>query len=338
MNIIKALNNKSGVENLGVQIQPDDETIEPMANVVFVGIFKRGRVDQPFQVTEANYRAVLGYDPRNKVFQAIEDAFKTGISSVWVQRVANISDKENNAPWGDWVLNSGVVITGGMARYTGYKTNGYKYFDSFADIDLTDAIIRSFHDDDMQQWQGFLDAVNDLIGSVDWVLDPANNRVIYHEKVEQPPLPLIYLYDGEQFYNPEAALEWRFTQPAWGDYYDIYRNGYCAAYTSNQKVGNCYYQILHRSNGWVEVSLQWTTTINPAYDPEAQPEQKTLPLDVVAQQVISNASSSNQAISLLAEVYLEAVANSIFNQDESKQFLKLTDLIAQFEENKIART
>mgnify|MGYP003609293533 FL=1 len=58
----------------------------------------------------------------------------------------------------------------------------------------------------------------------------------------------------------------------------------------------------------------------------------------IAQKIISNTSSSNQAISLLAEAFLEAVANSIFNAESSKQFVKLSDLLPQFELHKTLRT
>ena len=67
-------------------------------------------------------------------------------------------------------------------------------------------------------------------------------------------------------------------------------------------------------------------------------EYQSYSLELIAHKIISNASSSNQAISLLAETYLETVANSIFNSEPSKQFVKLSDLLSQFELNKTLRT
>lgn len=86
-------------------------------------------------------------------------------------------------------------------------------------------------------------------------------------------------------------------------------------------------------NGYVSgyVVADRTTRV----DPMPQGEEKTIPLSTIAQKIISNASSSNQAISLLAEAYLENMAQSIFSTDESKQFVKLSDLTSQFELNKI---
>ena len=78
--------------------------------------------------------------------------------------------------------------------------------------------------------------------------------------------------------------------------------------------------------------------VNPAYDPNAEQEQKTLPLDVVAQKIISNAeSSADEVLKLLSEDYINLVANSVFDSNPSKQFVKLEDLIPQLEVNKVLR-
>ena len=67
-------------------------------------------------------------------------------------------------------------------------------------------------------------------------------------------------------------------------------------------------------------------------------EEKTLPLETVAQKVISNAESSeDEVLKLLSEDYISLVANSVFDSNPSKQFVKLEDLIPQLETNKILR-
>ncbi|MDO5769037.1 MAG: hypothetical protein Q4P13_05990, partial [Psychrobacter sp.] len=56
---------------------------------VIVGRFKRGRLDQPFKVTLNNYKALLGYDPSNPSYLAVEDALRQGVSEVWVRRIGS---------------------------------------------------------------------------------------------------------------------------------------------------------------------------------------------------------------------------------------------------------
>ena len=57
----------------------------------------------------------------------------------------------------------------------------------------------------------------------------------------------------------------------------------------------------------------------------------------IAQQIISNTQSADQGTALLAEAYIQAVTESIFNENPAKRFVKLSDLLAQFEQNKVLR-
>ena len=233
-------------------------------------------------------------------------------------------------PFQDWQLNPAVTVTEAMAHYTAYNTNGHEYHDSYADLDLTEAIVRSLHDSDMQQWQAVKDAIGQLIGSVDWVLDPANNAIKYKEPSSSSSQ---YIYKltptitntTNDFTDSQcqSALTYYAPQYSFSTYYrkDLGTYGQC--------------RNDHPSNyGYV---INVTRVQNPTYDPDAQDQEKSIPLDVVAQQVISNSSSSNQAISLLAETYIETVANSIFSADVTKQFVKIEDVNSQFELNKTLR-
>ncbi len=226
-------------------------------------------------------------------------------------------------PWGDWILNSGITVNANsIAHYTAYKTNQREYYDSYANLDLTAAVVRSLHDADMQQWQAVKDAANELTGVAAWEFDTANKQVIY---VETPILctpSAMYCYEmpgGTTAGTPQEVCR----------QFNI-KNG--TPYHSANEI-TCYYS----SGGYPSqlATIQKVTNVN--YDPDAI-EQKSIPYQQVAQKIISNASSSNQAISLLAEAYLENVATSIFNTDPSKQFVKLSDLLSQFELNKTLRT
>ena len=204
----------------------------------------------------------------------------------------------------------------------------------------------------MQQWQTVVDACNELTGVTDWVLDPVNNTVQYKDKPA-----------SDEYNNNEGKYtsQYKFTLDVSivntnrkFVAYDaltlcsMYMNAYNGAQNyfrmsgSRLKSGStstCQYDYKYfdtgrpLDDGLTEQPLK--RVVNPAYDPANKDEIKTLLLETVAQRIISNTASSNQAVSLLAEAYLENMAQSIFSTDESKQFVKLSDLTPQFELNKI---
>lgn len=238
-------------------------------------------------------------------------------------------------PWGNWILNPSVTVnTSGIAHYTAYKTNQREYYDSYANLDLTAAIVRSLHDGDMQQWQAVKDAANELTGVTDWVLDPANNQIKYKEQPSDPSLNPNFQYkctNGSIVNTTRECGEATLLNPPSHISGATSVVGCSVPENVNQDFA-CAYKW---PSGFQSSFLAGTSVTRVEALPEE--EQKTLPLDVVAQKVISNVSSSNQAISLLAEAYLEAVANSIFSTDQTKHFVKLTDLLSQLELNKTLR-
>lgn len=58
-----------------------------LGNAVFVGQFKRGRVDRPMLISASTIRARLGFEPNNPDYQAVQDCVDK-VPSVWVMRVA----------------------------------------------------------------------------------------------------------------------------------------------------------------------------------------------------------------------------------------------------------
>lgn len=241
-------------------------------------------------------------------------------------------------PWGEWILNPGYSLVGDNIRYTGYKTNQRDYDDSYADFDLVTALVRSFYDSDMQQWQGFVNAANELTGVTDWVLDSANSQIVYTDP-NAADINKAYVYANTVQYSSATVKNSDLTLFC-KSYIDHYNAVLSANLTFFKTEGiasgaSC---IAKNENG-NQVQLGTHYVLNPNYDPEAAEEQKTLPLETVAQKVISNAAShTNEATQMLAETYIHEVANSIFNEDPAKQFIKLSDLIPQFENNKLFRT
>lgn len=234
-------------------------------------------------------------------------------------------------PWGEWILNSGYELAGDNIRYTAHKTNQRDFYDSYADFDLITALVRSFHNTDMQQWQGFKDAVNEMVGIAVWNVDAANEQIVYTQACQNtgscPNVQYQYRSSitGTIYNSKEAACDYLTKYPYPGATF---------SHTNGTNPISCYFTVNGKNYMWNTAEL----VLNPNYDPTAEQEKKTLPFDVVAQQVISNLLSLDQGISLLAETYIETVAKSIFISDESKQFVRLSDLISRFDLNKTLRT
>ena len=135
-------------------------------------------------------------------------------------------------------------------------------------------------------------AVEQLLGSVDWVLDPANNQIKYNTPSDDPTNPT----------NPK-----QYSPGTWGAgvWYGT-PSAACNASLAALKKGTTRYNsaTVTTVGTSCHFNIDGNTTdhkyglqvrSNPAYDPSAEQEQKTLPLDVVAQQVISNAAGGDTA-------------------------------------------
>lgn len=340
--ITEYLENEAGIQNNGVTIL-NDQKIELQVSGLVIGQFKRGRFDKPMTITSANVRGTLGHDPRNPWYKIVVDAIDAGVPSIEVLRIpGNYYNYEDVEPepepiWQSWQIDQEVSINSNMVRYTASKTNGKQFASSYAEIDLIAALVRSFADIDMQQWQAVKNAANQLTGVDDWVLDPANNSIIYTKPnqclqngSDCPSNRYLYKLDGVIYSNQSDPCNLVLTQSQKKQYKAV---EWPAA---NQPQSLCRYQT--SSGSYTTLGgLSVEVINNPAYDPSATEENqpKSLPLETVAQKVISSAESLDQGISLLAETYIKTVAKSIFSSDQSKQFVKQDDLVSQFEENKV---
>lgn len=174
-------------------------------------------------------------------------------------------------------------------------------------------------------------AVEQLLGKVDWVLDPANNQIVYTKPkdptVPDPTAQMQYVFVGgvggctsiQVFYSVSQAKEDAITcfpDPSFTQTTTIDNNGtrLIVWFKKDSTTRNAIYNI----------------SANPAYDPNAQTdeEKKTLPLDVVAQKVISNAESGNSD----AKVATTAAAADIVN-DAQNDDVKAKPIVNQLEAN-----
>ena len=176
-------------------------------------------------------------------------------------------------------------------------------------------------------------AVQQLLGSVEWVLDPANNQIVYKEKLEcTSNCEFWFTVDHNR---PElfAPTKDKACKQAVGTYYASF---IVSAYY-NEETKTCWGVTFYSGTTYPPENLGTTLVqvANPNYDPTAEEEEKTLPLDVVSAQVISNAeggdSSAQEATTAAAaDVVAEAEkddakARPIANQAEANAETKPAD-------------
>ncbi|MDH1915129.1 virulence factor TspB C-terminal domain-related protein [Acinetobacter junii] len=152
-------------------------------------------------------------------------------------------------------------------------------------------------------------AVEQLLGSVDWVLDPANNRIKY--KIQVGSLTCTHNWFGNQtFDSPEATCS------AIGNA--------TKGMLSLEKVGDGY-RCHYKNNAGSPQYTEFTCAV------VLEEEEKYLPLDVVAAQVISNAESDTDRRAA-AQVATTAAAADIVAEAENDN-VKARPIASQAEAN-----
>lgn len=172
-------------------------------------------------------------------------------------------------------------------------------------------------------------AVEQLLGKVDWVLDPANNQIIYHKPNDSdaPPTPADqYMYEGSSSCSSVQSKFFASEQAA---------NNFACQYADCNfdarppQTSTIEGQYIRCSAGYL--MSRSPKVLNPAYDPAAEkPDDKPkhLPLDVVAEKVISNAESGDKD----AQVATTAAAADIVAEAETDS-TKARPIVNQLEAN-----
>ncbi|WP_173911054.1 hypothetical protein [Acinetobacter sp. Marseille-Q1618] len=160
-------------------------------------------------------------------------------------------------------------------------------------------------------------AVEELLDAVDWVLDPANNQIVYTLPPEKNPKLYPFLYGPDSAFlaiepSSSCILQNAANAGSWVGEITYSNNG--------GPYGKCVGENFH---GW-EVNKY----PNLNYDPNAKPEEKTLPLETVAAQVISNAESDDAD----AQAATTAAAQDILNEAE-QDAAKAQPIVNQLEAN-----
>ena len=181
-------------------------------------------------------------------------------------------------------------------------------------------------------------AVEELLGSVDWVLDPANNQIVYTPRNDPANDPandptVIFYYtmtidvEKQSFYSVQDAcdawLSYAIAQPTIVSWMKLPAPNLVAHGDSCRGYGG--------AGNWTGNTFATAQRVeNPAYDPNASTETdnrpKSIPLDVVAAQVISNAESGDTN----AQVATTAAAADIVAEAE-KDNVKARPIAQQLE-------
>ncbi len=306
----------------------------------------------PNESFELNSNAIFDDLPYKVVLQKVGDTSKVGNIYNWSKdfilcfyRTVDIETEKLNVKYGvtapstptfpkgfgNWILNQGYELVNEYIKYTAYKTNGVSYYDSFANFDLTEAIIQSLHDADMQQWQAVKDACNQLTGNNKYYWTSSGISYAVSDGRADPSDTIIYRCETVGFTACLNGKSWKSAEILCEEMSKDELSTCASCCTS---VGG---NIL---SGYAATGreLHILSSANPEYNPAwVNPNTLHISFSQIAQKIISNASSSNQAISMFAEAYIQEVCNSLFNTDTSKQFVKLEGLIPQLEVNKVLR-
>lgn len=178
-------------------------------------------------------------------------------------------------------------------------------------------------------------AVEQLLGAVDWVLDPANNQIRYTEPNEngtEQPLPNIQYKSQDNVlyqtitalcsdYIPRSAFNTDYVFA--GGARTVNNNAQPAPVAIGLRV-QC--DLKHRKQGYLTDTVGGWAVARTQAMPEEENEEKTLPLDVVAQQVISNAESGDTS----AQVVTTSAAADIVSEAE-KDNVKARPIVNQLE-------
>lgn len=163
-------------------------------------------------------------------------------------------------------------------------------------------------------------AIKALIGAVDYVMDPANNQVTYRE-----------VKDGQAIYyinvsSPGWDANFKFTSvvAACNAYVSIYNSSVSAAYLTlvSTTQTSCIVDQYRKSDDAL-IAKDYSITVSVISGVPTQ--EKHLPYDVVASQVISDAVANKAE----GKAYVSSVADTALEEDEQKQIVPAIDMVQQ---------
>ena len=139
-------------------------------------------------------------------------------------------------------------------------------------------------------------AVPQIIGAgVDWVLDPANNRIIYTEPISLDPTNSPYLWQSGGVNFATANLACAHQLQLFKDAFSSYSKSTVTTNIMGERFANCVIHKYSNSGAYAgDNTYQIGAYVNPAYDPSVpnpEPVKKYVPIATVAAKVIANAAA-----------------------------------------------
>lgn len=184
-------------------------------------------------------------------------------------------------------------------------------------------------------------AIKSLIGAVDYVMDNANNQVVYQPASDPklPTIPKIWTYQGyhEQVgVHSTANAACQASLPYISNKNPTYLIK--TATVSNETATSATCAFRNEQNQVKElITLNYIN--NPYYDPAAQkePEQKTIPYTTVAQEIIDQAETDQRPGAYVGDVANDLLANDAATQSDVETQLN-TNAKTQTSESASAQT
>lgn len=168
-------------------------------------------------------------------------------------------------------------------------------------------------------------AVKELLGGVDYVLDPANNSITYTEQLETGS-------ECSQYSGGGPLSGMTFSTVAKACSYMVSRSSTYTGFTIKKLSSSCQYQCVftstNASNNGDTLNVTGVPLSNP---PKAEP--KSFPLSTVANQVISMAEGGNAT----AQQAIKAAADTIVAEAETDS-TKARPIVSQFEQTSTIET
>lgn len=187
------------------------------------------------------------------------------------------------------------------------------------------------------------EAMNQILNGVDYVMDPANNTVTYHNKDSQINPTDIKPYHPYYYYTPDLGDSARNSESAVVDFVKKYFEGWGYFSPSCSLVESSATHTFQWCTGRVQGSdnqfaygIRVNKVSNPAYDPASQDDSKpiTVPLSDVSSQVLDQAEkdikTGNPASPAVA--LSRAVAQDMIQEAESDD-VKARPIAQQLEKN-----
>ena len=169
-------------------------------------------------------------------------------------------------------------------------------------------------------------AVQQLLGAVDWVLDPANNQIVYTDP-NAPSSNSQYLYSNTSNLSSATVVSSNLVDYCHKAISDLNVKLNVQAVFSRVEGTGSSSKCIAKLNG-SDLPLSTNYVSNPVYDPTAEQEKKTLPLTTVAQKVISNAASGDVS----AQTATTAAAADMVQEAETDN-TKARPIVNQLEAN-----